>query len=56
MALFIAAIVTIITLVSVGIFWSRAGWLPVDTSAHGPAMDHQIVLTLVITSSILGIA
>ncbi len=28
MALFIAASVTIITLVSVGVFWARAGGLP----------------------------
>jgi cytochrome c oxidase subunit 2 len=56
MALFIAAIVTLITLVSVGLFWARAGWLPVDISAHGPAMDHQIILTLIITGVIFVLA
>jgi cytochrome c oxidase subunit 2 len=56
MALLIAAIVTLITLVTVGLFWAHAGWLPVDISAHGPAMDHQIILTLIIAGIIFVLA
>ena len=56
MALLTAAIVTLIALVSVGVFWARAGWPPVDIFSHGPAVDHQFLLTLVITGGILGFA
>jgi cytochrome c oxidase subunit II len=56
MALFIAAIVAIITVISVGLFWAHVWWLPVDISTHGAAIDHQFVLTLVITGIVFVLA
>ncbi len=48
MALAVALVVTLITLISVGIFVAKVWWFPVDISAHGAAMDHQFLLTLII--------
>jgi cytochrome c oxidase subunit 2 len=48
MALAIALVVTLITLISVGLFAAKVWWFPVDIVKHGPAMDHQFLITLVI--------
>jgi cytochrome c oxidase subunit II len=42
-----AAVVVIITVVSVGIFIAHTWWLPVDISTTGPAVDHQLDETMV---------
>jgi len=47
-----AVVVTIIALVSTAIFASHVWWLPVDVSAHGPAIDRQLMETMV-TSGVL---
>ena len=41
-----AVLVTIITVVSTAIFITHTWWLPVDISAHGPAIDHQLSETM----------
>ena len=41
-----AVVVTIITVVSTAIFVARTWWLPVDISAHGHAIDHQLMETM----------
>lgn len=56
MALVIAVMVTVITLISVALFWAHVWWLPVDISTHGAAIDHQFVLTLVITGVVFVLA
>lgn len=52
MALGIAIVVTLITVISVVLFAAHVWWLPVDISRLGPSIDHQFVLTLVITGII----
>jgi len=47
-----AVVVTIIALVSTAIFASHVWWLPVDVSAHGHAIDRQLMETMV-TSGVL---
>ena len=42
-----AVVLTIITIVSTAIFVAHTGWLPVDISAHGHAIDHQLSETMV---------
>ncbi len=42
-----AVVVTIITVVSTAIFVAHTWWLPVDISAHGAAIDHQLSETMV---------
>jgi cytochrome c oxidase subunit 2 len=42
-----AVVVTVITLVSTGIFVAHTWWLPTDISAHGHAIDHQLMETMV---------
>ena len=42
-----AVVVTIITVVSTAIFITHTWWLPVDISAHGHAIDHQLSETMV---------
>jgi cytochrome c oxidase subunit II len=56
MAFVIAVIVTLLTVVFVAVFWAHVWWLPVDISTHGAAIDHQFVLTLVITGIIFILA
>ncbi len=56
MPLLLALVVAIITLVTVGAFASRIWWFPPDISTHGPAIDHQIVLTMYITGVIFVLA
>ncbi len=56
MALAIAVTVTLITLISVGIFWSHYWWLPLDISRHGWAIDKQINLTFVVTGIVFILA
>lgn len=56
MPLLLALVLTLITLVSVGVFVARIWWFPVDISTHGAAIDHQIVLTMIITGIIFVLA
>jgi cytochrome c oxidase subunit 2 len=44
-----AVVLAAITLVSVYFFAARTWWMPVDISAHGPGVDHQIVETMLLT-------
>lgn len=55
-ALALALIVTLITVISVAIFWGHVWWLPVDISTHGPGVDHQFGLTLAVTGIIFILA
>jgi cytochrome c oxidase subunit 2 len=48
MALAIALVITLITVVSVALFWGHVWWFPVDISTHGAAMDRQFNITLVV--------
>jgi len=41
-----AVVVTIITVVSTALFLMHTWWLPVDISAHGPAIDRQLSETM----------
>jgi cytochrome c oxidase subunit 2 len=56
MALALALVVALITLVSVGLFASRIWWFPPNISTHGSAIDHQIVLTMAITGTVFVLA
>ena len=56
MGLAIALVVTAITVISVGIFWSHHWWFPVDISTHGMAIDHQFVITFILTGIIFVLA
>ncbi len=56
MALAFGLVLTIITVVSVALFWGHVWWLPVDISAHGAPIDRQFTLTLVITGIIFILA
>jgi cytochrome c oxidase subunit 2 len=56
MGLALAVVVTLITVISVAVFWAKIWWMPVDISTHGYAIDHQMVLTLVITGVIFVLA
>ncbi|HEY6291845.1 MAG TPA: cytochrome C oxidase subunit II [Terriglobia bacterium] len=55
-ALAVALVLILLTAISAGLFWGHAGWLPVDTSAHGPGVDHELNLTLLITGLLFGAA
>jgi cytochrome c oxidase subunit 2 len=44
-----AALLAIVTLASVYFFAARTWWMPVDISAHGPGVDHQIIETMLLT-------
>src|SRR2546422_2315541 len=41
-----AVVLAIITVVSTAIFVTHTWWLPVDISAHGHAIDHQLAETM----------
>ena len=56
MALLLAVIIALMTLVSVGLFAAHVWWLPAVISTHGPAVDHQFVLTMYITGVIFVLA
>lgn len=56
MALLVALAVTLITVITVAIFWSHSWWFPIDISTHGHAIDHQMDLTFVITGIIFVLA
>ncbi len=56
MALLIALVLTLITLISVALVWAHVWWFPVDISLHGPAIDHQFVLTFIICGIIFVLA
>ena len=47
MAFFVALLITGITAVSVGLFWARIWWFPVNISAHGGRIDNQMIVTMI---------
>jgi cytochrome c oxidase subunit II len=47
MGLLIALVIVVITVLSVYVFAAHVWWLPVDVSVHGPGIDHQFMITLV---------
>ncbi len=47
MALLMALAISLITLGSIAVFWSKVWWFPVDISLHGPAIDHQFAVTFI---------
>jgi hypothetical protein len=49
MGLAIALVVILITCLSGYFFWAHTWWFPIDIANHGPAIDHQFMLTLIIT-------
>jgi cytochrome c oxidase subunit 2 len=55
-ALALALVVAAITVVCVVLFWTHAWWFPPDISVHGPAIDHQFMLTLVVTGIVFVLA
>jgi len=56
MALAIAVVVALITVISVAIVVLKVWWMPLDISTHGPAIDHQMNLTLIVTGIIFILA
>src|SRR3972149_3981169 len=56
MALMIALVVTLITVVSAALFWAHIWWFPPDIWVHGHAIDQQFHLTLVVTGIIFILA
>ncbi len=56
MALVLALVVALITLVSVVCFAARIWWFPPNISTHGGAIDDQIVLTMFITGIVFVLA
>ena len=50
-----AVVLAIITVVSTAIFVTHTWWLPVDISAHGHAIDHQLAETM-LSSGVLFVA
>ncbi len=56
MALGIAVAVTLITLVSVGIFVSHHWWLPVGISTIAPFIDRQMTFTFFVTGTVFVLA
>ena len=52
MGLAIALVVIIITVLSGYFFLAHTWWFPIDISTHGAAIDHQFMLTLIITGII----
>ena len=56
MALLLALVVMIITILSGYFFWAKTWWFPIDISTHGAAIDHQFMVTLVITGIIFVLA
>jgi cytochrome c oxidase subunit 2 len=56
MALALALVIALITLATVAVFAARIWWFPAVISAHGPAVDHQIVLTMYVTGAIFVLA
>ncbi|HUI43574.1 MAG TPA: cytochrome c oxidase subunit II [Terriglobia bacterium] len=55
-ALAVALILILLTAVSVALFWGGVGWLPVDISVNGPALDHQFTLTLLMSGALFVMA
>jgi cytochrome c oxidase subunit 2 len=56
MALMMALVVALITVVSAALFWARIWWFPPDISTHGHAIDQQFLLTLIVTGIIFILA
>jgi len=52
MALALAVVIALITIISTVLFAAKYWWMPALASAHGGAIDQQIVLTMVITGVI----
>ena len=48
--------IALITLISVYIFGAKVWWMPPSISTHGPAVDHQFNLTLVVTGAVFVLA
>lgn len=56
MALALAVLLALLTIISVGVFAAHIWWLPVDVAQHGPPIDHQFTLTLLITGVVFVLA
>jgi cytochrome c oxidase subunit 2 len=56
MALAIALVIAVITVISVYVFWAHVWWLPVDVSTHGASIDHQFLMTLIMTGIVFVLA
>ncbi len=56
MALAMAVVIALITLISVYIFGAKVWWMPPSISTHGPAVDHQFNLTLIVTGVVFVLA
>lgn len=56
MALAISVVLTLITLISVGIFWSHHWWYPESISTFGPAIDRQFTFTFIVTGIVFVLA
>src|SRR5207244_11680826 len=56
MGLAIAVVIALITLISVYIFGAKVWWMPPSISTHGPAVDHQFNLTLIVTGVVFALA
>src|ERR1700733_2080248 len=44
-----AVLLAVVALASVYFFIAHTWWMPVDISAHGPGVDHQIIETMLLT-------
>src|SRR5207249_9018480 len=56
MALAMAVVIALITVISVYIFGAKVWWMPPSISTHGPAVDHQFKLTLLVTGVVFVLA
>lgn len=56
MALGIALVLALITIISVYLFWAHVWWFPVSIVTHGAAIDRQFNLTLIICGIIFVLA
>ncbi len=56
MALLIALVLTLITLISVVLVWAKVWWFPVNIAVHGQAIDHQFTVTFIVTGIIFVLA
>lgn len=56
MALLLALFFWMVAIVTVGLFVFRVWWLPELTSTHGGIIDHQLVITLIISGIVFFLA
>jgi cytochrome c oxidase subunit 2 len=56
MALALAVFFWLVAIVTVAIFVGRVWWVPEVISVHGPAIDHQLVVTLIIAGTVFLLA